>query len=96
MKAVIRGSVPTTYQLSSISAFGLNYKKQSNGRISVVEYFDTISEARKKLRQIAENLFANGSFENKKEMLENYTKDSLCYDAACIVVESVKDFETIH
>lgn len=49
----ITATAPTTYQLNALSAFGMGYKKGSNGSYTAALDFETDEEAKAYLRQRA-------------------------------------------
>ncbi|RFM30015.1 hypothetical protein [Deminuibacter soli] len=83
MKVVIKATVPTVYQLSSLHAFKMGSAKHINGSFSAKKEFDTIKEAREYLKDLADDYY-EGEPEQKRRHLG---EDCLTLDACTAYIE---------
>lgn len=88
MKAIITVSAPTTYQLSSIRSFKLdNFKSLKNGSHIAWQEFDSVTEAKKYLKDLAVDYY----FGDKEGLKRNFDKNSLQLDACSASIEIGQD-----
>lgn len=57
MKVIITATAPTSYQLNSLRAFGINYKENGNGSFTATQEFNSKPEAVAFLKNRAEMYF---------------------------------------
>ena len=84
MKCFIYGDVPTAYQSGSLRAFGLqNFRKSpyKAGELQSWEEFDSVTEAKKEIKAIAERM--SNSYDS--DTLKKY-QDSISCDSATISI----------
>lgn len=90
-KITINATAQTSYQLSSLRAFGLEITSNGNGSHSASQEFNTEDEAKAYLIERAE-MFFDGNSENDEERLadaiERINKYGSVYlDAVCATIE---------
>ena len=91
MKVLLKGTIPTVYQLTSLSKMGLPYKPNGDGSFTCQEEFNSIVDARKFLKERANYLYDG----NKKEIKDNLRNDVLTYDAASIGIYKINGIDII-
>jgi hypothetical protein len=88
----ITAKVPTVYQRTSLTHFGLPITKHGSGSFSICEEFETKEEAEQYLRQRAEMYIENETELNEAlEEIEKYGVLEL--DAATARIEEVDEEE---
>lgn len=78
MKAIIKVSVPTSYQYSSMRAFNLRNQSNPGGAWLAWEEFESVKDARSYLNSRAAYLYDG----DKKQIAKNMGADYLEYDSA--------------
>ena len=96
MKAIIRASAPTTYQLNSLTAFGMGFSNSKSGGHSAEREFDSADEAKDYLRERAEIYNSEdpeGSEERLNDMYDDIERGSLTIDAVTAYIEEIEETE---
>lgn len=90
MSVIIKATAPTSYQLNSLTAFGMGYKKNMCGSFSASMQFDSEEEAKQYLRNRAEkynNEDPCGTEERLNNMYSDIEHGALTLDAVTAYVE---------
>jgi hypothetical protein len=85
-KFIITATAPTSYQLSSLNAFGMGYVKHGNGSYSASLEFESIDNARAHLIQRAE-MYNDQDPCGTLEKLTSMVNDVMSYD--CLRLDAV-------
>lgn len=96
MKTVIKATAPTVYQLNSLTAFGMGYKKNMSGSLSASKEFDSEEEAKDYLRSRADKYNdedPNGSEERLADMYADIEHGCLTLDAVTARTEEMEENE---
>lgn len=95
MKTKIEISVPTSYQSSSIYAFGIEVKQQLNGSLTASKEFESKKEAKEYLKKVVTHHYNNGRYFDTikayKSALASIRGGSLTIDAATAYIENVNN-----
>lgn len=94
MKAIITATAPTSYQLNSLSAFGMGFKANRNGSYSASKEFDSEEQAKKYLTKRAEKYNdedPEGSEDRLNDMLADIQHGVLTLDAVTAYVEALEE-----
>jgi len=93
MSVIIKATAPTSYQLNSLTAFGMGYKKNMGGSFSASMQFDSEEEAKQYLRNRAEKYNDEdpcGTEERLTYMYLDIEHGVLTLDAVTAYVEEVE------
>jgi hypothetical protein len=93
MSVIIKATAPTSYQLNSLSSFGMGYKKNMGGSFSASMEFDSEEEAKQYLRNRAEKYNDEnpcGTEERLNNMYSDIEHGALTLDAVTAYVEEVE------
>ena len=93
MSVIIKATAPTSYQLNSLTAFGMGYKKNMGGSFSASMESDSKEEAKQYLRNRAEKYNDEdpcGTEERLTYMYSNIEHGVLTLDAVTAYVEEVE------
>jgi hypothetical protein len=86
MKATIKATAPTHYQLGGLRSFGLEVKTNGNGSYSINQSFETMALAKEYLTMRANYYFENAS-DLKKALHEIKNYHSLTIDSIRATIE---------
>lgn len=99
MKARITAKAPTGYQLGSLTAFGMPYKKNGNGSIIAMRDFESVGDAKAYLRERAEmynDADPNGSEERLTDMCRDIEDHGILHlDAATAIITEIESSELL-
>jgi hypothetical protein len=94
MSYTITATAPTVYQLNSLTAFGMGYKKNGNGSFSASQQFDTEDMAKEYLKNRAamyNDDDPEGTYERLMEMFDSIDRfGSLTLDAVSAHIEEAE------
>lgn len=96
MKTIITATAPTSYQLNSLTAFGMGFEKRADGSFSASREFSGKEEAETFLRNRARaynNEDSSGNDQRLEDMFKDIESGSLTLDAVTAYIEEIKETE---